>query len=77
MTCALLPANYVSCDTNMSLFGYWNSTTPPYGNAQDANATSPYFHYFSPGQYTLAVEDMWGETTYVYFQVVTANPPSA
>jgi hypothetical protein len=48
MACALLPAGYVSCDTGMSLFGYWNSTSPPYFNAQDANTTSPYFHYFSP-----------------------------
>jgi hypothetical protein len=52
-----------------SLFGYWAG--PPGGvfGGQNATISSPYFHYFPPGAYTLVVEDMWGQVSYSYFQV--------
>jgi len=56
-----------------SLFGYWAG--PPggvFGGGQNATISSPYFHYFPPGQYTLAVEDMWGQASYSYFQVTSS-----
>jgi len=56
-----------------SLFGYW--VGPPggvFGGGQNATVSSPYFHYFPPGQYTLVVEDMWGQVSYCYFQVTSS-----
>jgi hypothetical protein len=56
------------CPVGDSLFGYWSA--PLSGLASSAATTSSsYFHYFSPGQYTLAVEDSWGQTIYAHFQV--------
>ncbi len=55
-----------------SLFGYW--VGPPggvLGGGQNATVSSPYFHYFPPGRYTLVVEDMWGQVSYSYFQVTS------
>jgi hypothetical protein len=54
-----------------ALFGYW--VGPPGGvfGGQNATITSPNFHYFSPGEYTLAVEDMWGQVVYSYFEVTS------
>ena len=72
--CVLVPPGYVSCD-NGSLFGYWTwngSSGPPYFNSQDANTTSKFFNYFPPGEYTLVVQDLWGETLFSSFQVATA-----
>ena len=53
------------------LFGYW--VGPPGGvfGGQNATISSPYFHYFPPGPYTLVVEDMWGQVSYSYFQVTS------
>jgi hypothetical protein len=54
------------------LFGYW--VGPPggvFGGGQNATIDSPYFHYFSPGEYTLVVEDMWGQSVYSYFEVTS------
>lgn len=54
------------------LFGYWAG--PPggiFGGGQNATISSPYFHYFPPGDYTLVVEDMWGQVSYSYFQVTS------
>lgn len=59
----------LDCNSD-SLFGYWTgSPSPPYRNTNDANTSSPYFSYFTPGDYTLVVEDMWGMTAFSYFQV--------
>jgi hypothetical protein len=55
-----------------SLFGYWNATGPVLGlNIANATTSSQYFHYFSPGQYTLVAEDMWGQSAFAYFQVAS------
>ena len=40
---------------------------------EDANTSSPYFHPFTPGQYTIVAEDQWNLTAFAYFQVVA--PP--
>ena len=58
------------CPIGDSLFGYWNTTGFLF--LQNAALSSEYFHYFSPGQYTLVTEDIWGQTSYAYFQVVSA-----
>jgi hypothetical protein len=34
-----------------------------------ATTSSPYFHYLSPGEYTLVVEDEWNQTICAPFQV--------
>jgi hypothetical protein len=55
------------CPAGTSLFGYW---APVEGlDLGEATTSSPYFHYLSPGQYTLVVEDEWNQTIYAPFQV--------
>lgn len=56
-----------------SLFGYWVGPPGgvPGGGGQNGTISSPYFHYFPPGRYTLVVEDMWGQVSYSYFQVTS------
>lgn len=55
------------------LFGYWVGPPGgvPGGGGQDGTVSSPYFHYLPPGQYTLVVEDMWGQVIYGYFRVTS------
>jgi len=60
------------CSAGDGLFGYWNTTGIGALTIQNASTSSEYFHYFSPGQYTLVTEDVWGQTTYAYFQVVAS-----
>jgi len=55
-----------------ALFGYWDASTPMMG-IQDANTSSPYFHPFLPGQYTLVAEDQWNLTSFAYFEVVAPS----
>jgi len=63
------PGSY-SCGVSKGLSGYWNTTAAI--TLQDATIGSPYFRYFSPSEYTLAVQDMWNQTVYVHFHVVSA-----
>ena len=51
-----------------ALFGYWDPSMP---NVDTTNATlaSQHFHRFSPGQYTLLVNDLWSQTVFAYFSV--------
>jgi len=67
---------YYNCSGSSSLFGYW--TSPPGGvrNAENATISSPYFHYFPPGEYTLVVEDEWGPAVFSYFLVSGTTPPA-
>jgi hypothetical protein len=69
-TCAYTSEDETNCSGSTSLFGYWNSTADVF--LQNATTSSQYFHYFSPGEYTLAVQDMWNQTIYAHFQVVAA-----
>jgi len=54
------------------LSGYWNSTGIPPGSL-GCEIGSKYFTYFPPGEYTLAVEDVWNQTLYAHFQVNAAS----
>ena len=58
------------CGVGEGLSGYWNSTSPI--TQQEATTASPFFRYFAPGEYTLAVQDVWNQTIYAHFQVVSA-----
>lgn len=72
VTCMKTPAGDISCGTT-SLFGYWSGGgVSLISQFQDANATSKYFNYFPVGQYTLVAEDIWGTTTFSYFQVASS-----
>ena len=55
------------CGEGTSLSGYWRG--PVSGPGEDYTTSSPDFHYFSPGQYTLAAEDAWGHQAFAYFEV--------
>jgi hypothetical protein len=68
--CSVTSVSSTICGTiRNSLFGYWN-TTGLQGNLDNATTSSKYFHYFSPGPYTLVAEDAWGHSIYEYFEVV-------
>jgi hypothetical protein len=70
--CSVTQAGATNCGAiRNALFGYWN-TTGLQGALDNATTTSKYFHYFSPGQYTLVAEDAWGQAIYEYFEVVSA-----
>jgi len=71
--CSATPIGSGVCGAGNGLFGYWN-TTGLQGtlNFDNATTTSKYFHYFSPGPYTLVVADIWGKVIYSYFQVVSS-----
>jgi hypothetical protein len=60
---------YYNCSSGTSLFGYWTETPNPNFSDQNATTSSPFFHYFPQGEYTLVVEDMWGQASYSYFEV--------
>jgi hypothetical protein len=69
-------SSYTRCPVGASLLGYWSN--PPVGQIQEIDGSaatigSSYFHYFSPGQFTLAVEDAWGQTIYAHFLVTSAS----
>jgi hypothetical protein len=70
-------------EASNSLTGYW--TQPVNGTYVEIDAASnstiiasldsvnqDYFHQFSPGLYTMVAEDMWNQTVYAHFQVVSA-----
>ena len=70
--CSVTPVGSTTCGSiRNALFGYLN-TTGMQGPLDNATTTSKYFHYFSPGWYTLVVEDVWGQVLYEYFEVVSA-----
>ena len=65
---------YQTCSRGSGLFGYWNRTSY---SCCAANANAPnLFRYFTPGRYTLAAEDMWGDRVFAYFQVSQGPSPS-
>lgn len=69
-TC-IYQSGYYNCGGSTSLFGYWTQSLLPLLNPENATISSQYFHYFSPGRYTLVVEDMWGQASYSYFEVAS------
>jgi hypothetical protein len=62
------PGTY-DCGADKGLSGYWNTTGVNYLQDQEAAIGSQYFSYFPPGQYTLVVQDEWGQSLYAHFQV--------
>jgi len=73
LSCAPNGRGATTCgDLSHTLFGYWDSSAPMMG-IHDANTSSPYFHLFTPGQYTLVAEDQWNLTAFAYFKVLA--PP--
>jgi hypothetical protein len=61
------------CGLGTGLSGYWDTTARISG--QNATTNSTYFRYFSPGQYTVAVQDIWDQTVYAHFQVIQGASP--
>ncbi len=55
------------CGGGNSLYGYWDEGQII--SCEAATTDSTLFHYFSPGQYTLAAEDAWGHQAFAYFAV--------
>jgi hypothetical protein len=73
-SCSINSAGAYLCGLKGGFSGYWN-TAGLRGNLAPQNATtdSQYFHYLPDGEYTLAVQDMWGQTVFAYFQVTPAS----
>jgi hypothetical protein len=70
------PGTYY-CGPAKGLSGYWNVTGVSFLQSQEAALGSNYFVYFPPGEYTLAVQDEWGQSLYVHFQVTPVPPASS
>ena len=69
------PGTYY-CGGGKGLSGYWNVTGVAFLQDQEAAIGSQYFSYFPPGEYTLAVQDMWGQSLYAHFQVTRVSATS-
>lgn len=65
------------CPVGSSLLGYWSNPLVGQMDGSRATTNSSYFHYFSPGEYTLAVENIWGQTVYAHFQVTSSTSTTA
>jgi hypothetical protein len=74
-SCAVLPGGSSQCHGNTGLFGYWN--TSGLAGSDNSATNSKYFNYFAPGEYTLAVEDIWNQTGYAYFHVIPGPNPAS
>ena len=62
------------CRRGSGLYGYWNTSS---SICCPAPSTAPdFFRYLTPGEYTLAAEDVWGQSVFAYFQVVQGPSPS-
>jgi hypothetical protein len=67
LSCVNTFSETYECRGDSGLSGYWNTTALLM--TQQASLGSRYFHHFSPGEYTLAVQDMWNQSVYAHFQV--------
>jgi hypothetical protein len=65
--CSTGDSGGTTCGPSSGLFGYWQG--PVSGPMGNYTTSSPDFHYFSPGQYTLVAEDAWGHQAFAYFEV--------
>jgi hypothetical protein len=74
-SCAALPSGSSQCHKGTGLFGYWNVTAQTCCPGPTAT-NSQYFRYFTPGEYTLAAEDLWNQTVYAHFRVAQGPSPS-
>jgi hypothetical protein len=59
------------CGGDSGLSGYWNTTAEL--TTQQASLGSPFFRYFPASEYTLAVQDMWNQTIYAHFQILSSQ----
>ena len=74
----------LSCGSNGvdSLTGYWSSygsCAYPAGKGVNGTAQGLYsscFHQFAPGTYTVVVEDLWNQTVFGYFGVLSSQASS-
>jgi hypothetical protein len=65
---------FSQCHRGTGLYGYWSTSSPI---CCPANSTVPkLFRYFTPGEYTLAAEDIWGQKVCAYFQVAQGPSPA-
>jgi hypothetical protein len=64
------------CGAAKGLSGYWNVTGTGMLQPQEAAIGSNYFVYFPPGEYTLAVQDEWGQSLYAHFEVTPHSVPA-
>ena len=69
----------LSCGPGSSLDGYWippiNSSCVKYSGANSSEFSFPAcdFRSFSPGVYTIMAQDLWNQTVYAYFQVLSTS----
>jgi hypothetical protein len=73
-SCIALPLGSSQCHNNAGLFGYW-STSDVICCPAGSNASSM-FRYFTPGEFTLVAEDVWGQSVTTHFRVVEGPSPS-
>jgi hypothetical protein len=71
-----LPSGSPQCHKGTGLFGYWSLTTNSTCCPAPTATNSLYFRYFTPGEYTLAAEDIWNDTVFAYFRVAQGPSPS-
>ena len=64
--CTVNGSGGTNCGPGSGLFGYWGGGGGPNDNY---TTSSPYFHYFTPGEYTIAAIDAWGHLAFAYFDV--------
>lgn len=69
------PGTYY-CGSSKGLSGYWNTAGVSILEPQEAAIGSQYFDYFPPDEYTLAVQDIWGQSLFAHFRV-TAQTSTA
>jgi hypothetical protein len=75
VACIALPSGSPQCHGGTGFYGYWiaSSTT----TCCPANSTVPkLFRYLTPGEYTLAAEDVWGQSLFAHFQVLQGPSPA-
>ena len=65
------PDGSTGCGFGDSLYGYWAAASDL--SCGGTTSSSPYFHYFPAGQYTLAVLTAWGEAKLAYFEVAPGS----
>jgi hypothetical protein len=72
VSCIAVPSRSSQCHGGLGLFGYWNTSGPlGFGNNEK------YFNYFTPGEYTLAAEDLWNQIAFAYVHVIPGPSPAA
>ena len=66
--CTTSDRSTAHCGAGEAISGYWDM--PTIVAPVNATINSTYFIRLPPGQYTLEVADIWGQTIFAYFRVV-------